>query len=260
MAEKKAFFTDDELVERVWDMEQVKDLMSRHAYCLSGDQRRRELSELWVRKPQNRRTASLGLNNGFYVGMDEISNYYVVQNNELRYEQLKPYCQANPRLEFSNLNLGRGIMNIHTCGTPVYYIAEDGKTARYMCYDVGIYTVGKPDKTASAYFIFGMVYADLLKEDGQWKIWHLVMQHDHSIPAGKNYGEAVPVRLRPGDDPYAEEFGQPTIRRTVYDPFMGWEYMYQDMPRQYYSYNELEGYGPEGNMGIKWYDRERRAY
>lgn len=256
----KQFFTDDELVVRLWDMEQVKDTMSRHCYCLTNDQRRRELSELWVQKPQNRRTASLGLNNGYYVGMDEISNYYVVQNNELRYQQLQAYADADPSIQVNQYNLGLGIMNIHNSNTPVYYISEDGKTAKYMGYDCGIYTVGNPDGSAKAYYIFGLTFCDLIKEDGEWKIWHLTMQHDISVPAGKDFGKTVPVRLGPGDDPYVEEFGQPTIQRTVYDPFLGWEYLYQDMPHRFYTYNPMHGYGPEGNMGLKWYERERREF
>ena len=29
----KQFFTDDELVERLWDYENVKQLMAKHFYC-----------------------------------------------------------------------------------------------------------------------------------------------------------------------------------------------------------------------------------
>ena len=43
---EKAFFTDDELVARMWDKENVKDLMARHAYYYSNGQRRQELSDL----------------------------------------------------------------------------------------------------------------------------------------------------------------------------------------------------------------------
>ena len=227
------------------------------APALFSEERRKELSDLWVRKPQNRRTASLGLNNGYYVGMDEISNYYVVQNNDLRYEQLKAYSDACPEIEYNNLNLNIGIMNLDSLNTPVIYIAEDGKTAKYMAYDVGIYTVGKPDGTADACFLFGIAYADLIKEDGEWKIWHLILQHDHSVPAGVPYS-TIPSRLRPGDDPFIEEFGTPTIQREVHDTFLGWEYLYQDMPTPYYSYNDLRSYGPNGEMGLKFYERELR--
>lgn len=253
----KQFFTDDELAVRLWDLEQVKQTMSRHCYCMTNDQRRKELSELWVTKPQNRRTASLGLNTGYYVGMDDISNYYVVQNNKLRYQQLQAYHDADPSVPVDNFHLGLGIMNIHNYNTPVYYLSEDGRYAKYMGYDCGIYTVGNPDGSAKAYFIFGVSYCDLIKEDDEWRIWHLTMQHDISVPAGADFGSTVPVRLEPGDDPYTEEFATPTVQRTVYNPFLGWEYMYQDMPRKFYTYDAMRSYGPDGMMGLKWYEREK---
>lgn len=258
MSQKLQFFTDDELVSRLWDKEDIRDLMAKHSYCYSADMRRKELSELWVALPQNRRTASMGVNKGYYTGMDAISNYYVVQNNELRYNQLKPFTDADSNLAHDNRNLGMGIMNFHTVNTPLVYIAEDGRTARYLAYDCGQQTIGKPGDTGEAYFVFGMVYADLIKESEDWKIWHLVMQHDHTIPAGKDYGD-VPVYLKPGEDPLEHEMGEPTIQRTVYGPFYGWEYLYQDMPKPYYTYDDLSGYGPDSNMGYKYYERERRS-
>ena len=119
----KQFFTDDELVERLWDYENVKQLMAKHFYCYAGDLRRQELNDLWVKLPQNRRFASLGVNNGFYTGMEDISNYYVVQLNQLRYEQLKPFCDADPALSFDKFNLGRGILNNNAAYSPLLYIA-----------------------------------------------------------------------------------------------------------------------------------------
>lgn len=253
----KQFYSEHEQVIRLWDAEQVKDLMNRHSFCLSRDQRRRELNELWVKKTQNRRTASLGLNNGYYVGMDEISNYYVVENEALRMEQLKPFCQAESDTVYDHMNIGLGIMNLHALNTPVCYIADDGQTARYMAFDQGIYTVGHPDGTADAYHTTGVVYADLIKEDGEWKIWHLIMQHDHSAPAGKDYGE-VPIRLGANDDPVVNEFGTPTIPQKLHDTFLGWENLYQDMPKPYYCYNDMYGYGANGAFGMSYFERERR--
>ena len=163
----KQFFTDDELVERLWDYENVKQLMAKHFYCYAGDLRRQELNDLWVKLPQNRRFASLGVNTGFYTGMEDISNYYVVQLNQLRYEQLKPFCEADPELSCDKFNLGRGILNNNAAYSPLLYIAEDGKTARYMCYVQGVRAVGSPDGSADCRFMFGLVYADLLKEKGE---------------------------------------------------------------------------------------------
>ena len=67
----------------------------------------------------------------------------------------------------------------------------------------------------------------------------------------------MPIEPQPGDDPLEAEFGEPTVKRTVYEPFFGWEYMYQDMPRPYYSYTDIRSYGPEGELGLPYYERER---
>lgn len=41
--EKKPYYTDDELIARMWAKETVKDLMARHAHYYSSDLRRQEL-------------------------------------------------------------------------------------------------------------------------------------------------------------------------------------------------------------------------
>ena len=269
----KQYYTDDELVERLWDYEDVKQLMAKHFYCYAGDERRKELNDLWVRLPQNRRTASLGVNTGFYTGMEDISNYYVVQLSDLRYSQLKPFCDADPSLDYGKNNLGRGIINNSAVYSPLLHIAEDGKTAMYMCYVQGARDVGQADGSADCRFMFGLVYADLMKEQGEWKIWHLIITNDHAIPAGKDYGDYPewkdsfgttgqngPLRVHhdPNNSYTEEELGTPTVQRTVYDPFFGWEHLYEDMPHPYYTLNPLHDYGPEGDFGMPYYERERR--
>ena len=41
-------YTEYEQAVRLWDTEQVKDLLARRAYYLSGDRRAEELQDLWV--------------------------------------------------------------------------------------------------------------------------------------------------------------------------------------------------------------------
>lgn len=52
-------FSDDEQIRRVWDMEEVKDLMARRAYLYMQDLRREEIETLWVQKPENKKTAEV---------------------------------------------------------------------------------------------------------------------------------------------------------------------------------------------------------
>ena len=101
------------------------------------------------------------------------------------------------------------------------------------------------------------MFADLLKEDGAWKLWHLVLEHDHTVTVGEHY-EDLPVLRDQYTDPLEEQNGTPTIQTPVYQPLFGWEYMWQDMPKPYYTYSETESYGPGGNLGKPYYERERR--
>ncbi len=204
MTENKAFYTDDELITRLWDKEKVRDIMARHSYYMANNWHREELNELWVQRYDNKKTASFGNNFGYYVGMDEISNYYVVQNNERYYQWLKEYSDAREDVEYSSLNLGIGQMRTHTVNTHLVEISDDGLTAQYCACDNGQVTYGKPDGTADAYYLGGMVFADLIKEGDEWKIWHLKICHDHTCSAkaskgGGGFGQ-MPIMESPGAD------------------------------------------------------------
>ena len=250
-------YTNDERVERLWDKEKVVQTMNRHAFYLSNEMRREAVNDLWVQDENYKKTASLAYNTGYFVGMDEVIRQLVVFRDEQRYERLKPYCEADPTIACSRENLGLGCSEMHTATTHLVYIADDGKTARYLGYRPAYLSTGHPDGTASTYFDLGLVFCDLVKEGESWKIWHLVLEHDHTIEAGHNYAD-TPVKLAPGADPLEADFGDPTVKHTVYNPFFGWEYLYQDMPRPYAAYNDKESYGPLGDLGKPYYDRERR--
>lgn len=254
--EKEMVFSRDEQVRRVWDRECVVQTINRHRYYYGNNERRRELSELWVRLPEHRETASLGFNNGFYVGMDEIARHYVADREDFLYEKLRPYCEADPGLEFSRRNLGLGVGGVFTCNTPLVYIADDGRSARFQGYGLNTVCYGRPDGTGECYMDFGLIRAELLKENGEWKIWHLVLEHDHTIEAGTDYG-AVPVLREFGEDPIEREFGTPTVERPVHTPLFGWEHMFEDMPKPYYTYTGKDSYGPDGDLGRPYYERMR---
>ena len=63
-------FTTEETMLRVWDVEEIKKLMSRRVYYIANEWRARELDELWVSDPEHQKTASFGRNTGYYVGME----------------------------------------------------------------------------------------------------------------------------------------------------------------------------------------------
>ena len=71
------FFTEDELIDRVWGREEIQKLVAKRVFLSANEERRREINDLWVSEEKNRRTASYGKNWGYYVGMDNIVKYYV---------------------------------------------------------------------------------------------------------------------------------------------------------------------------------------
>lgn len=128
MAKKKIVSrSNEERIIRVWDIEQIKDLMVPAApFMRQTASGRRSFRDLWVQLPENQKTASFGRNWGYYVGMDEIKRYYVTQYNE----QVQAEIAALPDVDVP----GTGRFLFHPLSTPNVTLAEDGKTARHLVF------------------------------------------------------------------------------------------------------------------------------
>lgn len=242
----RQIYTDDEMIVRVTAMEEIKDLMSRRAAYNANDWRRRELDELWVRSEDNRKTASYGGNWGYYVGMDNISAWYVVEHDALRKEQLRGVCSVNRNVQFSEENQGFGCMQFHPVSTPLVRLAGDGKTARGLWYSIGQETFRNADGSATAYWVNDKIGADFILEDDGWKIWHLVVCNDLYCEAGKAFAD-MPVYLEPEDDWVQRQFGTPTIRMTVHDPYFLMCDDYPAIPEPYQTFDVKNSFAPEGH-------------
>jgi hypothetical protein len=253
--ENKKTYTEDEYIVRMWEKEYLQDLAARFMLAWSNGERREALDKYWVRKTRNQRDASFGENNGFYVGMDEVVRHFVSEYEDECKADLKAFQDAYPDRGYTGGDLGLGKALLHDCTTPLLFIADDGQTARYLCYDVGMEATGKPDGTSKSYFEVALCFIEFIKEGADWRIWHLIYQHDFSIEAGKDY-EKMPRWLTPEQNAeFTRHHGNPTKPFDVYDDMFGWEYIYYDMPAPYRTYEEEEGYGPHGKVGKKYYDR-----
>lgn len=243
---KKQYYSDDERIIRVWDIETVKDLMARRQVMNMNNDRRRELDTLWVTEEKYRRTASLGSNWGYYVGMEEISNYYVAQYTEKLQKALDAKCAANASIRNIRDNFGYGDLIAHHVSTPCVVLAGDGKTAKGVWYSLGVQAAGNPDGTCRAVWYPQRICADFVKEDsGQWKIWHLLISNDVEYEAGTNLGDVETFTGTPSGS--QEAFGRPTMPYLVHNPDYGWSDGYPTVPPvAYYSYDPAEGFGPEG--------------
>ncbi len=222
-------FTDLELIQRVWDVEEVKKLCAKRCYYIANDWRERELSELWVTGAEAQKTASFGRNWGYYVGMDAIREYYV-DGHRARMDALP----------------GQGRLFHHPASTGLVYEAYDGRTARGLWYCISQETLPVSETEADARWYMEKLAIDFLKEDGQWKIWHVVVATDLQSEAGANYMEQK-VDLPDRENAAYVEFGTPTLPMRTHNERYNWLDNYPAPPVPYATFDEDNSYGPEGH-------------
>jgi hypothetical protein len=225
---KNKSYTDEELLRRVMDVEEVKTLIYRRVYYLAADRREEELCDLWVSEERWRDTASYGSNWGYYAGMDKIAKYYTAGPTALR---------------------RRGRVSAHPASTALVEVAGDGETAKGMWYCIAQETNVTPEGGAAALWILEKLAVDFRREKTGWKIWHVVTAADLSCEAGTDYREQ-PVYLDPAKDPVALEFGHPTISMLTHDTTFNWCDNYPPMPEPYEVFSDAISYGPEGHPRI----------
>lgn len=243
-------YTDQEQLVRIWDRENISMLMNRRAFYAANNQREKELNELWVSSPENAATASYGKIWGYYVGMDEIKKYYVDGFNAHLQQQLDYAAAADPSVKNAPENLGIGTVHFQPLTTPLIEVAADGKTAKGMWYSIGQNTEIVSTGDAKAMWIAFRMGADFVKEDGQWKLWHLVEIYDVVNEDGTDY-KKVPYQYGEAGHPLREEFGSPTISMLTHDERFNWWDNYPPEPDPYESFSGSISYGPEGHPDYK---------
>ena len=215
-------FTSEERIRRVWDREEAKAVLCRHAYFEAANRRNDSLEQLWVQEPEHQATASYGKNWGYYVGMDAIRGYYV---------------DSNP--------IGAPGTNIcHPVATICIEEAEDGKTCQAMWYNAS-YETRMVNGVLTPLWIAEKCSADLIKEGDDWKIWHLFIGVDMQCEASKDFKEQK-VDLPAEENPVAVEFGTPNLAMDAYVTRYNY-YDYPSIPAAYASFQDKGSSGPKGN-------------
>ena len=247
------FFTEDELIDRVWDREEIQKLVAKRVFLSANEERRREINDLWVSEEKNRRTASYGKNWGYYVGMDNIVKYYVVGHHDKLMENLHLCAQADPGISDAPENCGFGYMSVRPVTTPLIEIAGDGKTAKGLWYVIGQETSRKPDGSGDPMWLSEKLGIDFIREADGWKIWHLVEIRDICCRAGEDYSKQE-VIVTPDDPALSEikaEFGTPDLEMLTHDSRFNWRDNYPWMPEPYFSFSDEISYGPKGHPDFK---------
>ncbi len=137
-------------IERLEAVHKIQNLMGWYSYLHTAGMQA-ETVELWAKHTPG--TAANVPSFGYYEGYEGVKRLYVGAHN---------YVEGD----------GIGQMHMHTLTTPVIEVAGDGKTAKGVWISPGQET-GVVDGKGQAFWAWLKYGADFVKEDGQWKFWHL---------------------------------------------------------------------------------------
>jgi hypothetical protein len=181
--------TAAEMAERALDVQEIQNVMSKHQRIRDNIE---ELNTIWV-DPDGPygKTAHWANPNGIWEGMELVMSYYGTAARENERKALEAISKLYPEIKVVPENYGIGTWGVNSPTNPIIEVAGDGKTAK------GIWESNGPSLSSSVVdgklevhgTWFWRTYAlDFVKEDGQWKIWHMNIVYDISTPLNAEYG------------------------------------------------------------------------
>ncbi|MBP2650999.1 MAG: hypothetical protein H6Q74_1824 [Firmicutes bacterium] len=251
--------TSEQMAQRALDYQEIENVMSKHEYYHSLKLNKDEIDTIWCKKAPN---PSFGQNQGFFVGYKLLYETYrngcEIMTNEATEKMKKMYPELAGKSDQEIY--GVGSMIFHTTTTPIIEVAGDGKTAKGLWYSPGQVTEVGPDGP-SGQWIWEKYAVDFVKEDGQWKIWHMLVVTDLVVDVGKSWTDKsyqAPMFSAGGKDKDGNDMTPP--KRDGFQlpgpNYPGVNYQvysktrvpmdYPRMPEPYYTFSETFSYGVEG--------------
>lgn len=109
-------------------------------------------------------------------------------------------AEMHERFAHPQEDIGPGVLRMHAMLSPVIEVAGDGKTAKGVWDSFGPQIGGESDVGSWMWIKYAV---DFIKEDGEWKIWHLQIApifftpYDKSITQSARDRRAHPTPLPP---------------------------------------------------------------
>ena len=186
------------MVSRWEDRRELQNLMGRYTYALLLKQEKDIFDTFWCQAAPD---PCLGFNDGYYQGYDAVRGYFnaLHEKNLLRTMLImQDFSDKAQDLTAEEL-YGAGILEHKPLGNQIIEIAGDGQTAKGFWY-----VVGKEDEYGASgplsYWTFGMYGVDFIRENDQWRIWHLTYAEDIHTPCGESW--TTQPRQRPKNPAY----------------------------------------------------------
>lgn len=208
----------EELLSRLEWRRELKNIMGR----ISHDYAVKQEAEVYSRYWSTRDDVCLGLNNGYYKGKEAVAGYYDALREQIKLSSSLIQKKFPEELGDKSEEeiFGVGMITYLPFESQVIEIADDEKTAKGI-WNVRGSSCNFTQAGPIANWLFGWAAVDFIMEDGEWKIWHLllVFNVDHQCGVGFCGDEKVfePV---PGFEAMADfALPEPNVPGTVFEAY-----------------------------------------
>ena len=176
-------FNTEQLVGRFEDRRDVKNLAGKYVMSLLLKKEPTMLADLW----SGREDISLGMNSGYYAGRTAVEGYYASIDTATRQKaQVVKSVFPEDLGEYSDEKLyGRGPMEIRSLDNAIIEVADDGATAKGFFYVFGLVT-DITTRGPISNWVLGSICFDFIRENDQWKIWHVLYRHPRRQEVGES--------------------------------------------------------------------------
>lgn len=193
MAYKHPPLTTLQMADIVEDTRAIENIMGEYTFLTCYKRYDTHFEKYWTKNDP-----VITLNNAKYIGYEAVKGFFVDYNNEQTKwanEVMRGLYPAELGGKSDEEIWGVGTNTVLNFTTPLIEVALDGKTAKGIWYVFGATTEVYKDGPKAGWQ-FGRCGVDFVKEDGCWKIWHMLMATDIETPLGKTLGR---VSMPPKD-------------------------------------------------------------
>jgi SnoaL-like domain len=214
----------------------------------------KELDNIWVRRdgPYGK-TATMTQPRRIMTGMDTFYKDYCEETKAGKLKTLQEINKLYPEIEVKPENIGVGSWSGGNQPTnPIIEVAGDGKTAKGMWNSngPGLNTSVKDGKlVVSGMWFWRTYYVDFVKEEGKWKIWHIQMTYDLTMPLGGGNNYLLDFSKYESHPQEAATFEPGSGYSSNPNPYQDWSPLRlpqtkqrPPMPEPYYTFSETFSY------------------
>ena len=179
-------YTSMQLLEQLESRREIRNVMGKISHDYSVKQEASVYERYW----STRQDVCLGLNNGYYQGAEAVKGYYDALGEEITLSSALIQKKFPGELGEKTAEevYGVGMMTYLPFESQIIEIAEDGKTAKGMWNVRGSYSK-LTGCGPIAYWTFGWAAVDFILENGDWKVWHMLLLYNVDAQCGTAIGD-----------------------------------------------------------------------